>query len=138
MPQETKKMSGSFKKQEEQNKVDVANQEGKEAEDRTVVYWAPSPGYKIGNFVKEAWSGGRCIQHEASLAFLNHIKTADPGTDEGKEIITFIEKSNAFEAGIIKKCEDMTEAQTHTAKLQAMRKVTQLKCESVSMTAHKE
>lgn len=131
-------MSATYVDQEKKNTEDVANQEGKEAGERTVVFWAPSPGYKIGNYVEEKWSGGRCVQHEASLGFMNHILVCDPDLAEGKKQLEFVEKSNAFEAGIIKRCKDMDEAMSHTAKLQAMRKITQLKCEEISMTVHKE
>ena len=135
--QGTGNMSKAFKDQEQQNEVDKANSEGVEAEDRTIVFWAPSPGYKIGNFVKEEFSGGRLIQAEVSLSFLNHICVGDPKTKKGRRIIEFIREADAFEAGVIKECENgMKQAALLTAQWRSALQVTELTAEDISCTQH--
>lgn len=89
------------------------NGSGKEA-----IFWATAKGYSIANFVPERKEAGSLIQAEGSLDFVDHIRV----TDDPK-IIKFIENSNGFKAGAIRRVASLEEAAALTAGVGAMRRI---------------
>lgn len=103
-------MSKQFEDREAELQKEKADAENKKNIKATMIYWAPASEFQIGNYVQEKWEGNRLIQPEDSLRFRENIlATSDP-----KEI-AFIEASNSFKAGVIKKCESMAVAAVMTA-----------------------
>lgn len=79
----------------------------------TRIYWAGAKGYRIANFQPEIKQGGNIVQAEQPLVIHGHVLQ----TDNLKKI-AFIEKSNAFQAGRIKRVDSLAEAQKLTTALQ--------------------
>lgn len=85
------------------------------------VYWSTARGHQIANLRKEIKEGGSIIQSEVSLKFTDHIYIAeDPAEAE------FIEASQSFENGRVRKVKSLAEAQALTQSVRRMRKVTQI------------
>ncbi|MCK5612805.1 hypothetical protein KAR91_63620 [Candidatus Pacearchaeota archaeon] len=100
------KMSKQFTDREKELVEERGEQAAEEVRKATKHYFAPAKQYQIANFIKEKYEGGKMIQRESSIRFFGHIcSTKDP-----KEI-AFIESCGAFEAGVIKKCATIEEAQ---------------------------
>lgn len=90
-----------------------------ESKDR--IYWARASGLSIANFVKEKREGNAIVQPEASLKFNDHIKiTGDP------EMIKFIEGSNAFRDGRVKRVDTLEEAYVLTAQVRKLRQIREI------------
>ena len=85
------------------------------------IYWARAVGLSIANFVKEVREGNSIVTPEASLNFTNHIKmTEDP------EEIKFIENSQSFRDGRVKRVESLKEANLLTAQVQSTRVIREI------------
>ncbi len=122
-------MSEGYQAQEQKNVEADLVQQGQEAEERTKIYWSPASEYQIANFVPEKKGlVGNIIQAEAPLKFSNHIVS----TDDQKKI-DYIEASDAFKAGIIRKCKTREEALGHTAAQDAMKTVKEINCEDITV-----
>ena len=72
-----------------------------------VIYWAPASEYQLANFQEEERAHGsdRVTKREQPLRFVRNMFTA-----RDQREVDFIESSNAYQAGIIKKCVDVQEA----------------------------
>ena len=109
-------------KKDEEAKVEDFNptfSDEKKPEER--IYWARASGLSIANFVKEKREGNAIVQPEASLNFNDHIKiTGDP------EVIKFIEGSNAFRDGRVKRVADLKEANALTVQVRQIRQVREI------------
>ena len=90
-------------KLDEQEEVDALNE-------ATNHYVAPAKEYQIANFVPEKREGGDIVRREVPLRFFGHIKS----TKDPKEV-AFIENSDAFKAGVIKKYGKYEDAQQDAA-----------------------
>lgn len=85
------------------------------------IYWARAAGLSIANFAKEIREGNAIVQIEASLKFSNHIKvTDDPG------VIKFIEESQTFRDGRVKRVATLEEAYTLTAQVRQLRQIREI------------
>jgi len=85
------------------------------------IYWARAAGLSIANFVREEREGNYIAQPEASLNFSNHIKVTDD-----PEIIKFIESSQAFRDGRVKRVDTLEEAYKLTAQVTQLRKIREI------------
>lgn len=107
----------------------VADDSRRAADDGRVIFWAPAREYQIGNFRKEVKDGGGIISPESPLRFAEHEIVTDDD-----EVISFIEKSGAFKAGIIKRCKSRSEANALTAGVKAMKGIKEVLVQDVSST----
>ena len=99
------------------------------ADDGRVIYFAPAKEYQIANYRKEVKQAGDIISTECPWRFSEHLTI----TDED-EVIEFIEKSNAFKAGIIKRCKNREEANQMVLGARAMKGVKEAQVQDISST----
>lgn len=97
------------------------------------IYWARASQFQLANYIPEIKSQQDNIQRrEVPIRFTgNMYVTSDP-----KEI-EYIEASEAFENGSIKKCKNRAEAQELTRGLIAMKGVREIKTETVQGATRK-
>jgi len=87
------------------------------------LYFSPAAKMQIANFTPEEKSGGQLIHPEKPLEFSNHVYV----TDDVK-VMEFIENSNAFKSGQVRKCPTMEELKSLMAQRQARRTHTDVDC----------
>jgi len=85
------------------------------------IYWARAAGLSIANFVKEVREGNAIVTPEASLKFNNHIKM----TEDPKEI-EFIESSQSFRDGRVRRVASLKEAHLLTAQIASTRTIREI------------
>ena len=123
------KMSESFQKEEDEAKKAELKRKQDELDNATVVFFAPAEKYSIANFHKEEKQAGVIVRPEGSIAFTRHLLITNV-----EEEITFVRKSNAFRAGIIKECKNMTEARELVLQVMAVKSVTEIETSSQTVT----
>lgn len=124
MSTDPSKMSQSYREQEAKNSDAATN-----------VYWAPAATYQIANFRPEKKGGdGAILQPEAPLVFRNHLCVADTSKEDGKKAADYIEASDAFKGGVIIKCRDREHAQHLSAQQAAMKGVKKIESSDISST----
>ena len=105
-----------LKKEEEVKEEGFAPTFSDENKPEKRIYWSRAVGLSIANFVKEVREGNAIVTPEASLNFTNHLKmTEDP------EEIKFIESSQSFRDGKVKRVESLEEAHVLTAQVTSTR-----------------
>jgi predicted metal-dependent hydrolase len=110
-------LSQSFQEQEKRAEEIKAEAVAEEANSRLRIYWAPASEYQLGNFKEEVRAqSGHIIQREDSIRFSGNIKTTDDSAT-----IDYIEESDAFKAGIIKRAKDMNQANEWTIQHRAIK-----------------
>jgi hypothetical protein len=110
-------MSDTYKKTEEQKRLDEQAAAQKKIAENTSVFWAKQSECRLANFVQEKKDGnGNIIRPEVSLEFHEHIVTTD---DEKKK--EFIRGHSAFEQGDVCEVADIAEAQMKTRALEAIK-----------------
>lgn len=97
------------------------DEEAKGNESERCIYWSTARGHQIANFRKEIKEGGQIIQSEVPLKFNDHIYIAENPVEA-----KFIEASQSFENGRVRKVKSLAEAQALTQSVRRMRKVTQI------------
>jgi len=92
-----------------------------------MIFWAPANMYQLANFKEEVRSqNDRIIQSEVSIRFNNHVFVTD---NKAKQ--EFILGSDAYEAGEIRLCETMEDAQLLTLQQNQLKQVKELKMNTV-------
>jgi len=112
-------MSPSKQFTDRQAEIDAekADKESAEAMERTAVFWHRCKLGQVGNYQKEErYHSGDIKSREIPVRFFDHIFTTDK-PDE----IKFLEESDSFKAGTIKRAANMKEARAWTNQ-QAARK----------------
>lgn len=88
---------------------------------KTRIYWAVPKGMQLANFQPEVKQAGSIIQAEAPLVFVDHVHVTDDPKEQG-----FIENSDAFKSGKIKKVSTLAEAAKLTQQVGAIRQVREI------------
>jgi len=111
----------TIKKDEDPKEEELTPTFPDESKPEQRIYWAKAAGLSIANFVKEVREGNAIVTPEASLNFTNHIKM----TEDPKEI-EFIEKSQSFRDGRVKRVESLKEAHVLTAQIVSTRTIREI------------
>lgn len=98
--------------------------------DKTKIFWSRAVKLQIANFVTEKKDMmGKVMRPEKSIGFTEHIKVTD-NLDE----IKYIRKSNAFENGDCRECENMEEAQRLTIQHNRLKGIKDFRVDAVEST----
>jgi len=102
---------------------------GGDAPKKEKIYWAPPKRFQLANYIPEQRTDKRVLQREVPIRFEEHLYvTSDP------KKIEYIEASGSFEAGTIKLCATMADANALTARQGAMKTIRTLESSVVERT----